>query len=318
MLSKDQPWRTVSKKSVMREYKPISDYAIVGDRSTCALIGIDGSVDWLCVPRFDSPSVFGSLLDIKKGGRFTILPKTDGEFEARQYYDGETNILLTEFMDEDGSIRITDFMPCFRVSGVVTSSKELHRRVTCLQGKFELDFRIEPKLNYGSIIPKITKVGRNGYSFTGTPEMSQEIALISPLKLQIKQGSVSGSFKMKSNESLNFALRLNGLGEHHSQETNSEAKLTETKAYWKSVAANCDYHGKWREYVVRSALLLHLLVFSSSGAVIAAPTTSLPEEIGGGRNWDYRYSWIRDSSFVLWLSMPSETGPREGVISSGS
>jgi len=300
MLTKDQVWKTLDKRA-LNEYKPIADYAIIGDRRTCALVGIDGSIDWMCAPRFDSPSVFSSLLDKEKGGCFSIHPGYEGEFEARQYYDGPTNVLLTEFRNENGRIGITDFMPCFRVSGIVVSSRELHRRIICLEGNFDLEVKLEPRLNYGSVIPKISKIGENGYSFVSEKHQTeQQLALISPFEFEIVGGSAIGSFAMRNKQKIDLVLRMGGLTDYSSQQTHTDEKLAETKKYWRALAAQCDYRGKWRDYVVRSSLVLHLLVYGPTGAIIAAPTTSLPEKIGGVRNWDYRYSWIRDSSFVLW------------------
>ncbi len=135
MLSKK--WKTLRREELLKKYKPIADHGIIGDQKTCALVGLDGSIDWLCVPRFDSPSVFGALLDAKKGGSFSILPQSS-EFEAMQYYDGNTNVLLTEFRNRSGQVRVTDFMPCFLASNLVVSTGEVHRRVLCLKGSFDI------------------------------------------------------------------------------------------------------------------------------------------------------------------------------------
>jgi GH15 family glucan-1,4-alpha-glucosidase len=300
MISND--WRTFRINKQTKSYKPIADYAIIGDRRTCALVGIDGSIDWMCVPRFDSPSVFGALLDIRKGGSFEIHPK-NSKFEARQYYDGPTNILITEFRDRGGHVRITDFMPCFKASGLVVSTGEVQRRVTCLSGRFELELKLEPRLNYGLYSPTITKVGKFGYSIVPKKrESGHELGFITTLEnLEVEnEGRLSGSFMLEANQKTDLVLRFGTLRHHHSQITYTDEKLAETRGYWRRLSLQCKYRGKWKEHVVRSALLLHLLVYSPTGAIIAAPTTSLPEKIGGVRNWDYRYSWIRDSSFVLW------------------
>ena len=180
-------------------YKPIADYAIIGDRKTCALVGVDGSIDWMCVPMFDSPSVFGALLDAGKGGSFEIHPKKP-EFEARQYYDGPTNILMTEFRDNSGHVRITDFMPCFKASGLVVSTGEVHRRVTCLKGRFELEIKLEPRMNYGLYSPTISKVGRFGYSIVPKErESGHELGFITTLaNLELgNEGQLAGSFMLE-------------------------------------------------------------------------------------------------------------------------
>ena len=302
MPTKNLSWRKLRKEDILNHYKPIADYAVIGDQKTCALVGIDGSIDWLCVPKFDSPSVFGSLLDVNRGGSFRTIPEVD-EFETRQYYEDETNILLTEFRNQSGLVRITDFMPCFKVSGLEVSAGEIHRRLNCLEGKFLLDIRVQPRMNYGSVIPDISKVGSNGYTIvpSKSEEVVQELALISSVDFEITQtGSLAKLHQLKEKDQIDFVLRFSGLKYYHSQKTYTDEKLAETKSYWNTLASRCRYRGKWRDYVVRSALTLHLLDYSMTGAIIAAPTTSLPESIGGVRNWDYRYSWIRDSSFVLW------------------
>lgn len=295
-------WRTFRLHEQTNEYMPIADYAIIGDKRTCALVGIDGSIDWLCVPRFDSPSVFGALLDSRKGGSFKIHPKSR-EFESRQYYDGPTNVLITEFRDQKGSVKITDFMPCFKASGLVVSTGEIHRRVSCVEGKFDLEVEFEPRPNYGLSTPAINKVGRFGYSIVPKgSEPGHELGLITSIEnLEINEvGGLVGSFALENNQKSDLVLRFGALRSHHPQETYTNEKLAETRDYWRKISLQCKYKGKWRDLVLRSSLLLHLLVYSPTGAIVAAPTTSLPEKIGGVRNWDYRYSWVRDSSFVLW------------------
>ena len=300
MLSKE--WRTLQINERAKGYKPIGDYAIIGDQRTCALVGVDGSIDWMCVPRFDSPSVFGALLDARKGGSFEILPKST-EFEARQYYDGPTNILLTEFRNPSGHARITDFMPCFMASGLVVSTGEVHRRVSCLKGRFDLEIKLEPRLNYGLYTPTISRVGKFGYSIVPKEQESgHELGFITSIEnLELEtEGRLSGSFILEKNQKLDLVLRFGALGIITLRPRTQTKNSPRQKEYWRKIAFRCKYRGKWRDHVLRSALLLHLLVYSPTGAIIASPTTSLPEKVGGARNWDYRYSWIRDSSFVLW------------------
>lgn len=298
-------WKTLSRKRILNEYKEISDYALIGDQKTCALVGVGGSIDWFCIPRFDSPSVFGALLDIGKGGSFRILPSETRkkEFLSTQYYDGPTNILITEFKNDFGQLRIVDFMPCFKVERAMISTGEIHRRVSCIEGSFKFEILFDPRMDYGKAIPKITRVGTTGYTFSAkTPETRQELALITPFEFKpANKGGISLNLEIiEKDKPVDFVLRTGGIELHHSGNTFTEAKLNKTKEYWISFAQKCKISGKWKDLVLRSALLLKLLVYSPTGAIIAAPTTSLPEEIGGIRNWDYRYSWIRDSSFVLW------------------
>lgn len=292
-------WRKLIKADCLQKYKAISDYALIGDQSTCALVSLAGSIDWFCVPRFDSPSVFGSLLDVNKGGTFYIMPTAD-EFETRQYYEGETNILATEFKTDKGVVKLIDFMPCFDLSGTIVSTGEIHRRVYCIEGKPEIEIKVSPRPDYGSIVPRITRIDESGYSFVPPAGNAQEVSLTSDVELEQKNDSLSSIFSLNKNEHMDIMLRYGGFTLQHTKSTHTNEKLKETRSYWSRWSKDCSYSGKWREKVIRSALTLKMLVYSRTGAVLAAATTSLPESIGGSRNWDYRYTWIRDSSFVLW------------------
>jgi len=299
---KSARWRRIIREDALKKYKQISDYGLIGDLKTCALVGIDGSIDWFCIPRFDSPSVFGSLLDVKKGGRFLVMP-TDEEFDSYQHYDGPTNILVTEFRTKAGGLAgLTDFMPCFKVANTMVSSGEIHRRLGCLEGELEMEIFIKPRFNYGGVIPKVEYLDHRGYTFYAqSREIRQELALLTPLKLEeVDEATLSLAVKMKKGDQLDLVVRYGGAKLHHRENAYTEIKLRETRTFWTDWIEKCTYEGKWKNEVLRSALSLRLLVYSGTGAIIAAPTTSLPEEIGGVRNWDYRYSWIRDSTFVLW------------------
>jgi GH15 family glucan-1,4-alpha-glucosidase len=301
--SRGRSWKKFDVNSLQNGYKAISDYGLIGDQRTCALIGMDGSVDWLCTPRFDSPSIFASILDVKKGGSFRILPSNgSGEFEALQYYQGLTPILSTEFRDKNGRIAITDFMPCFRVAEVMISTAELHRRISCLEGEFKIDVTIQPRMDYARIVPDVTYVEGLGYSFTSPdPNVRQEVALVTREKFETGEGSIHSTIALRQGEShCDLVFRAGGIKIHHVEEAYTDEKLQETREYFERWSRRTTYRGKWKHMVERSAITLKLLMYSPTGAIIAAPTTSLPEEIGGVRNWDYRYSWIRDSSFVLW------------------
>jgi alpha,alpha-trehalase len=296
-------WKVFSVDKVLKEYKPISDYGLIGDQKTCALVGMDGSIDWLCVPRFDSPSIFAAILDIKRGGSFRILPSNgrDG-FQATQYYEGPTSILSTEFKDESGRIKITDFMPCFRVGGVMISTAEIHRRVSCLEGKFSIAVSVKPRMDYGRIVPNVEYLEGLGYTFVSPePDVRQETALVTQKKFEIGEGSIEGSCDFDVGDPpIDLIFRGGGIKLHSAQEAYTDEKLRETKEYFEKWSGKTIFSGKWKDLVVRSAITLKLLIYGPTGAIIAAPTTSLPEQVGGVRNWDYRYSWIRDSSYVLW------------------
>lgn len=294
-------WRLLKQRDLLTKYKPIADYGLIGDLKTCALIGIDGSIDWLCIPRFDSPSVFASILDKKKGGAFRTLPDYES-FESRQYYEYLTNILVTEFKSRSGKARITDFMPCFKVENTMVSCGEIHRILRCTSGKFVFSIRFEPRMNYGRLRPIVERIKGVGYSFV-SPDLDtrQELALITSRKLESpERGVLASTIRLQKGESVKLVLRYGGVKIHHKEATWTEIKLRETRAFWRDWVSKCTYEGKWKDMVLRSALVLKLLQYAPTNAIVAAATTSLPEEIGGIRNWDYRYSWIRDSSFVLW------------------
>ncbi len=275
-------------------YKSISDYGIVGNMLSAALIGKDGSIDWCCLPRFDSPSVFAAILDDEKGGKFQIRPR--GQFESGQSYLLNTNVLQTTFQTETGSVTITDFMPCYPDSqGRPVKLHELHRLVDCTQGEVALEIVFEPKLDYarGSTLLDISKNGVTAKNGTG------EIALSASVPFTLHENRALSQLILRPGEKAGFVLRHGSHRPHSLAVCNSAGKLEKTTAYWQRQAEGCVFSGPWREAIVRSYLVLHLMVYSPTGAIIAAPTTSLPEEIGGERNWDYRYAWLRDASLTI-------------------
>lgn len=285
-------------------YKPISDYGLIGDTRSCALIGNDGSIDWLCIPRFDSPSVFGALLDSKKGGRFLVCPAAKF-FHSAQSYEPMTNVLRTIFLVGEKSSNlatVTDFMPCFTIERTLVTSGEVHRRIETLRGNVEFEAWVEPRPGYGALVPDVKWLEGIGYTFSSEGDTgNQSISLLTQMKFDEKEkGILTTKFELKEGEKIDLVLRYGMVMKDVSIDPHSELKLLETRAYWKRWIEKCNIGGKWRDQVLRSALALKLLFFSPTGAILAAATTSLPEEIGGSRNWDYRYSWIRDSSFVIW------------------
>ncbi|HET6568766.1 MAG TPA: glycoside hydrolase family 15 protein [Rhodothermales bacterium] len=282
-------------------YHPIRDYAIIGDSHTAALISTAGSVDWLCLPRFDSPSVFGALLDAEKGGRLQILPV--GDYTARQQYVGATNVLETTFTTPGGVLRVVDAM-------AVAEEEEkrrllwpgwlLIRRIECLEGEVAIEVVCEPRPDYARTTPRLRDRGPLGFCFEWK---SQALALRSDLPLQ-KAGSrarLEGAATLKKGERryvcITYALHdpvvLPPLG------TEADTWLERTRRWWEEWISHCRYDGPYRDAVLRSALVLKLLLYAPSGALVAAPTTSLPERIGGALNWDYRYCWLRDASMML-------------------
>ena len=277
-------------------YKPIESYGVIGDMYSLALVGTDGSIDWCCLPRFDSPSVFGAILDDQIGGFFKIASAHD-ETQFRQMYLPETNILITRFLSPDGVGETVDFMP---VTAALSERGKRHEIVRIVRGvRGQVAFRAEcrPAFDYARAKHEI-QIEQNRAVFS-TPATT--LSLMCPYALQADGAGAVVEFTLGPNESATFILSLGG--EHHENpqqlQFHGEEALQETIALWKKWVEKCCYIGRWREMVVRSALALKLLTYAPTGAIIAAATCSLPEEIGGVRNWDYRYTWIRDSAFTI-------------------
>jgi GH15 family glucan-1,4-alpha-glucosidase len=277
------------------DYIPIEDYALVGDGRCAALVARDGSVDWLCVPDFDSPSIFGRILDANRGGFFSITPTR--EFKAEQSYRAGSNVLETTFRTADGVARVTDALTLSDRS-TLAPLRELARRVEVLEGEVELEWRFEPRPDYARSTPSLERRGRSYVCASGTTALL--LSAWDAGEVQSADGSVGARVRLRSGErsllAMSFAhqepLVFPARGE-------VEARLDHTDAFWRRWSKRTRYDGPWQEAVRRSALALKLLVFAPSGAVVAAPTTSLPERVGGDRNWDYRYTWVRDASYTL-------------------
>jgi GH15 family glucan-1,4-alpha-glucosidase len=276
-------------------YQPIENYGVIGNMRTAALVGMDGSIDWLCLPHFDSPSVFAAILDDQKGGRFRIAP-VSGEVRHKQFYWPGTNILVTRFLHPDGVGELEDYMP---VGGVGSVPDELIRRVRVVRGSMQFRLECRPAFDYARSRHE-TNVHEHGVRFDG-PGFS--LGLAAPFALQGSDNGVTAQFVLKEGESAAFVLRLLDSSDPHRRcpgVDEAEDLFRATVEYWRRWLSKCTYHGRWRELVQRSALTLKLLSFDPSGAIVAAPTCSLPEAIGGVRNWDYRYTWIRDAAFTLY------------------
>ena len=275
-------------------YKPISDYGLIGDTHSAALVGLDGSIDWACFPRFDSPSVFAALLDDKNGGRFCISPTAP--FESRQEYLGYTNILVTAFTTDTGQVTVTDFMPLAESTRPGVPPHEIHRVVRCIEGRMELSCLFQPRFDYArGPLPRIEQTP-DGIIARGVTE---SMALSSPLALTPYEGFAEGSGTLEQGQEVSLVLSYGARRCIPVRRLAIPEKLKRTRAYWEAMVHDLPYHGQWKEEVVRSFLVLHLMVYGPTGAIVAAPTTSLPEVIGGERNWDYRYTWLRDASFTL-------------------
>ena len=276
-------------------YAPIRDYAAIGDGRTVALVALDGSVDWLCLPDADSASVFARILDDGRGGSFRLEPTTP--FEATRTYREATNVLETTFRTATGSARLTDAMTVAR-PGAFAPARELVRRVEGIAGSVELLWHATPRFEYGTQRGRVTRRGEHVAVTHGRSALA--IGAWGTETLRVDESGVAGRIRLREGESATLALAaadaeplvLPGRDD-------TEGRLAATEEFWRSWAARINYSGRWRDAVVRSALALKLLVFAPTGAMLAAATTSLPEAIGGGRNWDYRFTWVRDAALTL-------------------
>jgi GH15 family glucan-1,4-alpha-glucosidase len=274
-------------------YLPIADHGLVGDLHSVALIGANGTVDWFCCPSFDSPSVFGSLLDAVRGGSYALAASVPSR--TRQFYLPDTNVLITRFFSEKGVGEIQDFMPLRDSSA--DRGQRLIRRVQCVRGTMPFRMRAAPRFNYGAD-PHNVLPAQGGVLFTSS---QLSLYLGATESLAIDESDAVTEFTLEEGGVAVFSL------EQFSSSTELQAsgpaesldQLMSTVLFWWDWLSTSRYRGRWREVVHRSALTLKLLTYAPTGAIIAAPTTSLPERIGGERNWDYRYVWIRDAAFCV-------------------
>jgi GH15 family glucan-1,4-alpha-glucosidase len=273
---------------------PISDYAVIGDGRTVALVARSGSIDWLCLPDIDSGSVFAALLDSERGGAFRLAPVERHTVDRR--YVPDTNVLETTFRTGGGTVRVTDAMP-LPLAGLAPT-RELTRRVEGVAGEVAMHWEVEPRFGYGQ---KGTRIARRGDSPIATAGQDAIAVLAFDAgEPECHERSISGEFVAEpGSQSLLALSAAHGDALVFSERDEIERRLDATLEYWREWAATRHYTGPWRDAVVRSALALKLLIYAPSGAIAAAATTSLPETLGGVRNWDYRYCWIRDSSAVL-------------------
>lgn len=276
-------------------YQAIEDYGVVGNLRTVALVGKNGSIDWFCFPRFDSPSVFAALLDARSGGHFRIRPCLP-DLREKQLYWPDTNVLATRFLSAEGVCEITDYMP-------ISESKAdldhvLIRKVRMVRGSMRLRVECQPAFNYARDRHE-TEILEHGAAFRS---QNLHLCLSSDVPLERHDKGVAAEFVIHEGESKRFALRGLNPEEQTPRCSTKECDrlFHETIEYWRRWLSKSRYRGRWREIVNRSALVLKLLTYAPTGAIVAAPTCSLPETLGGGRNWDYRYTWIRDSAFTMY------------------
>lgn len=278
----------------------IEEHGLIGNMRSAALVDTNATVDFYCFPEFDSPSVFASLLDTEKGGYFEIKPHFSA-VRTRQLYLPDTNVLLTRLLSDDGLVEITDMMPV--LEGDKEGLSQLVRNVNVVRGEVHFTLRCAPRFDYARATHSITAED-GSYLFQPQTEGIAAMRLHAPVQLKIDGLDVTGEFTLKRGESLTFTF--GGAQEEESCGLNEKAYdacLKSTSQFWRRWTGKSHYQGRWREMVNRSALVLKLLTSQQYGSLIAAPTFSLPERIGGARNWDYRLCWLRDSSFTLYAFM---------------
>jgi GH15 family glucan-1,4-alpha-glucosidase len=283
----------------------IGDYALIGDCHSAALVGRDGSIDWACFPRYDSPSVFARMLDERRGGAFRVAPERAREV-ARAYLDG-TNVLVSTYTCETGRVEITDCMPVERSDPADPKSVSAHhailRRIRCLEGEADVTVRIDPRFEYGSFVPRFRTAASNAAEIVGGADA---LYVQSTHPISCEAEAVEARWPMRAGEEawIDAVWRVSYLakiqhGDALRYRVEGQRRLNATIDFWRSWLTRCSYEGEHQEAVFRSALALKALTYAPSGAIVAAPTTSLPEWIGGARNWDYRYTWIRDATLTL-------------------
>ncbi len=285
---------------VSSAFPPIENHGIVGDLHTIALVSMDASIDFMCFPRFDSPTIFASLLDPKRGGSFELSPLLPGA-RHRQIYMPDSNILLTRFEAEGGMAEVSDFMPITELG----HSHDLVRRIKCIRGQVPVRMICDPRFDYGRATHKIERRGKDELIFVSRGADKTALRLRSQVPLKTHEGAAVAEFTLRSGEKAAFILEdasPHKQSPSAAKDYNSEA-FKETLNFWRDWVRHSQYRGRWREVVTRSALALKLLTSARYGSIVAAPTFGLPEEMGGVRNWDYRYTWIRDASFTIYALM---------------
>ena len=272
----------------------IENHGIVGNLRTIALIALDGAVNFLCWPQFDSPSIFASILDDERGGCFELMPVLDYP-RHRQLYLPDTNVLLTRFLSANGVAEISDFMTVADPD----SGSRLVRRIKAVRGTIRVRMRCMPRFDYARSVPEI-RAQAGTVIFSGGDTLT--LRLRASVPLDVGEGAALAEFDLADGESAFFILEDASCGEDSVSADPGyvSAAFKKTSDYWRDWVRRSNYRGRWRETVNRSALVLKLLTSSQYGSMIAAPTFGLPEEIGGVRNWDYRYTWIRDTSFTVY------------------
>ncbi len=286
----------------------IEEHGVIGDLHTVALVGTDGTIDFMCAPRFDSPTVFAALLDRERGGCFALAPVLE-DARRTQMYLPDSNVLLTRFLSPGGLAEVSDFMP-------VNSAREHHRivrRVKAVRGEVRFRARCAPRFDYARSTHR-AEAGEDGVLFVPDAAGCPAMRLRATVPLRVEEGDAVAEFTLRAGETASFVLEeaRPGVQPASLQREHLAHAFKETVNFWRRWIGRSTYRGRWRDQVHRSALVLKLLVPEEFGSLVAAPTFGLPEALGGERNWDYRYTWIRDSTFALYalirLGLVEETG----------
>src|SRR4051794_16487757 len=279
----------------------IADHGMIGDLQTAALVTTDGSIDWFCCPRFDSPSVFGALLDDERGGRFRVRP-AGVEYTTKQMYFPDTAVLVTRFFTEAGVGQVVDFMP--PMGTTATDNHRLVRMAHCGRGEVRFEVEVAPRVDYGRV-PHRTQVSENGVVFaangsTLTLHVVREPQDEHKARVDVADQDVHASLTLVAGEVRGVVLESAADGPPREiRVAEIQGLFDETVRFWRSWLAGSTYTGRWREMVDRAAITLKLMTYAPTGGLVAAPTMALPEQVGGERNWDYRYTWVRDASFSV-------------------
>jgi len=288
-----------------KAFLSIENYGVIGNMRSIALVGINGSVDFLCFPGFDSPTVFAALLDPERGGCLRISPQM-GNLHTRQLYLPDTNILVTRFLSESGVAEVTDFMPVVESDDETAYGHHILRMIRVIKGQIAFEMQCAPRFNYGRSSHS-AHLEERAICFTPDSKECPAMALHATFPLQLEGRDATARFTLSAGETATLAFgqvdEEEQLGSKVLDPENVDQHFQQTSRFWRSWISRSTYSGRWREMVNRSALVLKLLCSDTYGSLIAAATFGLPEQIGGERNWDYRYTWLRDSSFSLYAFM---------------
>ncbi len=278
----------------------IEDYGVIGDLHTVALVSTEASIDFLCLPEFDSPTVFAALLDTEKGGHFSLRPLMERS-RRKQMYLPETNILTTRYLSENALAEIVDYMPI----DAAGDRQQVIRTARAVKGEIEFQLECRPRFDYGRKAHSPKQLDEHIIEFLVEGEKFASVRLVGSRPLTISGNDVVTKFSLRAGEEASFIFECRICGEpsHDAREETTRRAFSETSNFWRDWAGRSNYKGRWRETVTRSALLLKLLTSRKHGSIIAAPTFGLPERVGSERNWDYRYTWMRDAAFTLYAFM---------------